>query len=55
MLVHEFMDAEPTGNEFEIGNIVFTRIENDKIVERWVQSDTLRLMQQLGVVESPAV
>jgi steroid delta-isomerase-like uncharacterized protein len=50
----EFMGVEPTGNEFEVRNMVFTRIEDGKIVERWVQPDTLGLMQQLGVVESPA-
>ncbi|WP_227379775.1 ester cyclase [Haladaptatus halobius] len=49
----EFMGTEPTGQTFEVQNMVFTRIEDGMIVERWIQPDTLGLMQQLGVVESP--
>lgn len=48
----EFMGIEPTNRAFEIDNMVFTRIEDGKIVERWVQPDTLGMLQQLGVVES---
>lgn len=50
----EFMGIEPTGEEFEVQNMVFTRIEDGKIAERWVQPDMLGLMQQLGVIEPPA-
>ncbi|MFP9192505.1 ester cyclase [Natronosalvus vescus] len=50
----EFMGIEATGNSFEIQNMVFTRIEDEKIAERWVQPDSFGLMQQLGVVELPA-
>lgn len=49
----EFMGIEPTGNEIEIANALFTRIENGKIAERWLQADMLGLLQQLGVVELP--
>nr|WP_312911351.1 ester cyclase [Natronosalvus caseinilyticus] len=49
----EFMGVEPTGRDFEVGNMVFTRIEDGKIAERWVQPDTLGLMQQLGAVDRP--
>lgn len=49
----EFMGIEPTGEEFEVQNMVFTRIEDGKIAERWVQPDMLGLMQQLGVIEPP--
>lgn len=45
----EFVGVAPTGKEFEIGNMVFTRIEDGMIVERWVQPDTLGLVQQLGI------
>lgn len=50
----EFMGIEPTDEVFEIQNMVFTHIQNGKIVERWVQPDTLGLLQQLGVVSGPA-
>lgn len=46
----EFMGMEPTNRSFEIRNMVFTRIENGKIAERWVQPDTAAMLQQLGVV-----
>ena len=49
----EFMATEPTNKSFEVGVMVFTRIEDGKIVERWVQPDLFGLMQQLGVVELP--
>ena len=50
----EFMGIEPTGREFEIQNMVFTRIEDGQIAERWVQPDMFGFMQQLGVVDAPA-
>ncbi|WP_336360737.1 ester cyclase [Haladaptatus sp. ZSTT2] len=48
-----FMGLEPTGKRFEVQNMVFTRIKDGKIAERWVQPDTLGMMQQLGVVDLP--
>ncbi|RQG93785.1 ester cyclase [Natrarchaeobius chitinivorans] len=49
----EFMGVAPTGEEFEVENMVFTRIEERKIVERWVQPDMLGLFVQLGIIEPP--
>lgn len=49
----EFMDVEPTGTDVTVANMVFTRIEDGQIVERWVQPDMLGLMQQLGVIDLP--
>jgi steroid delta-isomerase-like uncharacterized protein len=45
----EFMGVEPTGESFTIQNMVFTRIQDGRIVERWTQPDTLGLFKQLGV------
>lgn len=47
----EFMDVAPKGNEFEIANMVFTRIKDGRIAERWVQPDMLGLLQQLGIFD----
>jgi steroid delta-isomerase-like uncharacterized protein len=47
----EFMGIEPTGNEFAVTNMVFTRIEDGRIAERWVNPDVYGLMQQLDAVE----
>lgn len=45
-----FMGFEPSGDRFEIQNMVFTRVEDGKIVERWTLPDTLSMLQQLGVL-----
>lgn len=49
----EFMGVAATGKRFEIDNMVFTRIEDGKIAERWVLPDMLGLFTQLGVVDAP--
>ncbi len=49
----EFMGIEPTGKQIEVENMVFARFEDGKVVERWIQSDRLGLMQQLGAVDPP--
>lgn len=49
----EFMGIDPTGHDVSIQNMVFFRMTDGKIAERWVQPDMLSLMHQLGVVELP--
>jgi steroid delta-isomerase-like uncharacterized protein len=49
--VGEFMNVAPTGNEFEVANSVFTRIEDGQIAERWVQPDMLGLLHQLEIFD----
>ncbi|GGO02599.1 MULTISPECIES: ester cyclase [Haloarcula] len=49
----EFMGVDPTGEDVEIENMVFTRFEGGQIAERWVQPDMLGLMQQVGAVDLP--
>lgn len=46
-----FMGIEPTGRSVEVENTVFTRIEDGKIAERWVQPDMFGLMQQVGAID----
>lgn len=48
-----FMGMEPTGESFEVQNMVFTHVEDGKITERWVLPDALGMFQQLGVVSPP--
>ncbi|MFC7129080.1 ester cyclase [Haloferax chudinovii] len=48
-----FMGIEPTGKSIEVGNMVFTRIEDGVIAERWVHPDMLGMLTQLGAVELP--
>ena len=46
----EYMGIPATGKEIVVtGNNIF-RIANGKIVECWAESDTLGMMQQLGVI-----
>lgn len=44
-----FMGIDPTGKSFEVENMVFTRIEDGKIAERWLQPDTVGMLTQLGI------
>lgn len=46
---------EPTGNEISLTSMVFYRIEDGKIVERWLESDNLEMLTQLDAIELPAV
>jgi len=49
----EFMGVEPTSKTVEVESMVFTRIEDGKIVERRAQPNTLGLFQQLGIITLP--
>ncbi|WP_396613231.1 ester cyclase [Haloferax sp. S1W] len=49
----EFMGIEPAGREVEFPVFAFLRLQDGKVVERWIQPDQLGMMQQLGVVEPP--
>jgi predicted ester cyclase len=40
----------PTGKKIEMGYMAMCRIAGGKVVESWRYSDTLGLMQQLGVI-----
>lgn len=49
-----FGGIEPTGNRVTDTNMVFYRIEDGKIVERWHETDTLEMLEQLDAIETPA-
>ncbi|WP_123534144.1 ester cyclase [Halosimplex salinum] len=49
----DFMGMEPTNESFEIQNMVFTRIEDGKVAERWLHPDTLGMLHQLGIISPP--
>lgn len=49
----ELMGIEPTGKQFEFQNVIFARLKDGKVTERWVQPDQLSFMRQLGVGELP--
>ncbi len=49
----EFMGIPPTGNRAELTGITISRFANGKIVEDWTNSDTLGMLQQLGVIPPP--
>ncbi|WP_129116218.1 ester cyclase [Halegenticoccus tardaugens] len=44
---------EPTEKPIEVQQMVFVRIEDGLIAERWFLSDNLSLLQQLGVIDFP--
>ncbi len=45
------MGAPPTGNPVALTSMVFLRLRDGQIVERWEQADLLGLMLQLGIVQ----
>ncbi len=45
-----FMGIPATGKTASITGIVIFRLENSRIMEGWVNIDTLGLLQQLGVI-----
>lgn len=47
----EFQGIEPTGNTIELLGIAMERVNDGKIVERWVVEDQYNLLEQLGAVE----
>jgi steroid delta-isomerase-like uncharacterized protein len=48
-----FMGILPTNKKITYWAIEINRLSNGKIVESWSRTDTLSLMQQLGVVPTP--
>ena len=49
----ELMGFPPTGKRATITGIFLYRIADGKIVESWIQSDRLGLLQQLDLVPGP--
>lgn len=49
----ELMGVAPTGREITFQNVVFNRMEDGRIAERWVQPDLVGIMSQLGVIDDP--
>src|SRR5438552_106610 len=46
----ELLGVPRTGKEIRMSGLVIWRIRNGKIVETWVQNDTMGLLHQLGVL-----
>jgi len=49
----DLMGIPPTGKQIEMPLIIIYRIAGGKIVEHWMVSDQLGMMQQLGVIPEP--
>lgn len=52
--IAELQGIPPTGRQVKVPFINITRVENGKMMESWVQSDMLGMMQQLGAIPTPA-
>ncbi len=48
-----FMGAPATGKQVTFSTMSVESIRDGKIVERWVNTDFMALMQQLGLIPSP--
>lgn len=45
----DFMGIPSTGRQIEVPGIIIYRIADGKIAEHWIQTDSMAMMQQLGV------
>ena len=50
----ELMGIQPTGREVTVTGITISRLRDGKIVEDWLNWDTLGMLVQLGAVPAPA-
>lgn len=50
----EFMGIPATGREINVPGIIIYRIADNKIVEHWMQIDSMAMMQQLGAMSTPS-
>jgi len=51
----EIMGVPPTGKQVIFSVVHIDRVVNGQVVEHWGQADMMALMQQLGIVNSPAL
>jgi len=49
----DLMGIPPTGKVVSVGVIDIVRVAGGKIVEHWGEMDSMRMMQQLGVIPAP--
>lgn len=49
----EYMGIAPTDKQVTMEIISIYRVEGGKLAEQWAKSDTLNMMQQLGVGHPP--
>jgi predicted ester cyclase len=49
----DLMGISPTGKQIEMDLIIIYRVADGKIVEHWMVSDQLGMMQQLGAIPEP--
>jgi len=47
------MGIPATGKQITFAGMVIDRIADSKIVERWAETDTLGMLQQLGAIPAP--
>lgn len=47
----ELFGVKPTGNKVSIEGIIIYEVENGKIVNHWMQTDSVGLMQQIGAMQ----
>jgi predicted ester cyclase len=51
----EIMGVAPSGNEIDVEQITIFKLNDEgRCVERWIRSDELAFMQQIGAMPAPA-
>ena len=49
----DFMGMPPSGRTISIGAINIHRLSGGQVIEQWVNSDALGMLQQLGAIPAP--
>ncbi len=49
----ELMGIAPTGKPVTVSGITISRLANGKVVEEWINWDTLGMLQQIGAFPTP--
>jgi steroid delta-isomerase-like uncharacterized protein len=48
-----FLGNSPTNKPFVVQGLIYTRIENEQVMESWIIVDQMGVLQQLGLVPPP--
>jgi predicted ester cyclase len=49
-----FQGVNGTGTRVNVSAIAFFRVANGRVVEEWLSSDRLGLLQQIGAIPAPS-
>ncbi len=51
----ELFGEAPSGRKVSVDGIIIYEVENNKIINHWMQADSMSLMQQIGAIQPEGV